>query len=150
MMLRCYLVLSAVIYLLVCFCDLRWRKIPNKLLVVFLLVQLFGVYFSNFFIASATFILVLGMLAYFVGICGAGDVKFCALAALSLPISSLSVALTLTALIGGGLAVVFMLLGWLTRRRPNPVNYRQLPYGVAISLGFYITIYDHLIPALTS
>lgn len=150
MMLECYLILTAVIYLIVCLGDLRWRKIPNRLLIVFFLVQLIGVYLSNFFIGSSILILALGMFAYFVGICGAGDVKFCALAALSLPIGSLSVALTLTALIGGGLAVTYMLLGWLTRRRSKPVNYRHLPYGVAISLGFYITIYDHLMPTLTS
>ncbi|WP_418641449.1 A24 family peptidase [Vibrio chaetopteri] len=150
MNLHYYLKLTAALYLLVCFCDLRWRKIPNNLLLALLLVQLIGVYFSNFFIGSSILILALGMLAYSVGICGAGDVKFCALAALSLPISSLSVALILTALMGGGLAVMFMLLGWLTRRRPNPVNYRQLPYGVAISLGFYITTYDHLMPVLAS
>jgi prepilin peptidase CpaA len=150
MMIEFYLKLSAIIFLLVSLCDLRYRKIPNNLLVVFCVVQYSGVYFNNIFVGSSIFILALGLLVYFVGLCGAGDVKLCAFAALSLPLSSLAVALTLTALIGGALALMSIFLGLVTRRRTKPVNYRELPYGVAISLGFYITIYDHLMPALAS
>lgn len=150
MIIEVYLGCLLTICMFTCISDIRHRKISNKLLVTYSLLQSLGIFFDNFYVGSLSIVFILGLLVFAAGICGAGDVKFITIMSLSLPIHVLPVAFALTALFGGILAIVLTLLAFLTRHRPNPINYRELPYGVAISLGFYITIYDHLMPTLAS
>ena len=70
---------------------------------------------------------------------GAGDGKLASALAVALPLSQLPLALMLTLMCGGVLAVVYLIKYRVIQRLSRGED-AGLPYGIAISLGFYITI----------
>ncbi len=79
------------------------------------------------------------MVLFYLNIMGAGDGKFAAALALAIPWQQLNIALFLTVIVGGVLAVVYFIKYRLILR--NKIKQDPgLPYGVAIGLGFFIPI----------
>ena len=145
--------------------DLRHRRIPNSLVVATLLLGfLFTV--STLGQARGALVAVEGMGAGFAlwlpwcwfGMMGAGDVKFFAAAAAWLgPRGALSAALV-TALLGGVLAVGWVVARKVVRRNAGGANTIAagehaaelaptvtLPYGVAMALGLGVAAWIPLI-----
>nr|WP_248375143.1 prepilin peptidase [Vibrio cyclitrophicus] len=101
-------------------------------------------------ILSASIVLTLGMVIYSYNVIGAGDIKYAAVLSLSLPVELLLNAVLLTMLTGGVLATFYMLLNLARRIKANvygEIDQSQyntgIPYGVAISVGFYVMIFSH-------
>lgn len=152
-------------------CDLRWRKIPNKLVVIALFLGFcirvydFGwLGFANAALGSLTgFGLFLPF--YFLSILGAGDVKFMAAAGTFLNPTQVLLAsiigITLNGLIGltiivlsGDLPRTFrrymaMLTTFATLRKPHYIAPapgeaagRKMPYAIGLSVGVAAVSFD--------
>lgn len=145
-----------------CVTDIRSRRIPNALV---LLIVAAGLVYSvatrplAAAVGSSLAGLVLGfavwIVFYFVGVLGAGDVKFFAAAGTWLGPSATLRAALVTALVGGVLAVVFLLrerrltstvqrmalaassrsTSLLVESSGSDVPRARLPYGVAMAVG---------------
>ncbi|ODA36084.1 hypothetical protein A8L45_00315 [Veronia pacifica] len=76
------------------------------------------------------------MILFKVRIWGAGDSKLSTALAMALTPEILPDALILTAMVGGVLSVFYLLLGKIKPEKKD----RGIPYGIAISSGFYLVI----------
>jgi prepilin peptidase CpaA len=146
-------------------CDLRWRRIPNRLTGAAVLIALFvnllmggvrGLFGSlaACLVAGAVFAVM-----FFMGGMGGGDVKLMAAIAAFAGVDHLMELLVSTALAGGifALAMAFargalgdtlrnlFCLPWLRRTAKNdspPRARLYLPYGVPIAVGALLTFYS--------
>ncbi len=128
--------------MIILFNDIKHRKIPSILCLITAIVCLIFAYQHHYLassLLSSTVVLVSSMVLFYFNIMGAGDGKFAAALALAIPWQQLNIALFLTAIIGGVLAVFYLIKYRLILR--NKVKQDPgLPYGVAIGLGFFIPI----------
>ena len=145
------------------FADLRWRRIPNALVLAVSAVALvrIGLKFDpiavGFDVAAATLLFLLLMVAWARNLLGAGDVKLAAAAALLVGHEAVLGFLLLTTLFGGALALLALADAWMARSMgrstgfgipTGPVGVPDLemarpsvPYGVAISVAAAITLF---------
>lgn len=132
-----YLLVLAIACLYVSITDFLHRKIQNNALLLLLLLQSF---LSPLDLQITTFLLVLGigLILYALIWIGAGDIKYAAVLSLTIPLNDLPWAYIMTAFAGGFLAVIYL----ITRKIiSNKVNIQEgIPYGIAISVGFYLII----------
>ena len=150
-----------------CVTDLKSRRIPNELVAVILGTGLlFALYSSNVVQALAMSLagtaigFAIWIAFYLVGVIGAGDVKFFAAAGSWLGPGATWRAALVAAVVGGVLAIVFLLLekrlGTVLRRMAmaassgslvalpertvdTSTGHRPLPYGVALAIGALVT-----------
>ncbi|WP_447469825.1 A24 family peptidase [Vibrio harveyi] len=132
-----YLLVLAIACLYVSITDFLHRKIQNNALLLLLLLQSF---LSPLDLQITTFLLVLGigLILYALIWIGAGDIKYAAVLSLTIPLNDLPWAYIMTAFAGGFLAIIYL----VTRKLISNTSSRQegLPYGIAISVGFYLII----------
>ena len=132
-----YLLVLAIACLYVSVTDFIHRKIQNHALLLLLLLQSF---LSPLDIQITTFLLVLGMglILYALIWIGAGDIKYAAVLSLTIPLNDLPWAYIMTAFAGGFLAIIYL----ITRKLISNTSSSQegIPYGIAISVGFYLII----------
>ncbi len=133
--------LTILVLLLITVSDLRTRKISNTALLILALLLLLGwLSQPNWSVLPYTLaILLVGLGLFKFGILAAGDTKL--LAVLSLGIKPDYIALTLVgiAMLGGLLAIGYLLYGLLTDLQP--VRQRGIPYGVPICLVGGLALY---------
>ena len=128
----------------ICLSDVIRRRIPNAL-VLFVLANtllLNGLYGSISGIYSAIFVFVLTVILVRLRVIAAGDSKLATALAVATPLSQLTFALWLTAMIGGVIALFY----WVKYRVVNTASQENdpgLPYGLAISVGFYLPLLAH-------
>ena len=80
----------------------------------------------------------IGLILYKLIWIGAGDIKYVVILSLSVPVDDLLLAFVLTAISGGILAITYLVSKKLIR---NKVGVQEgIPYGIAISIGFYLVI----------
>ncbi|MHA2742569.1 A24 family peptidase [Vibrio harveyi] len=132
-----YLLVLAIACLYVSITDFLHRKIQNNALLLLLLLQSF---LSPLDLQITTFLLVLGigLILYALIWIGAGDIKYAAVLSLTIPLNDLPWAYIMTALAGGFLAIIYL----ITRKLISNTSSSQegIPYGIAISVGFYLII----------
>lgn len=132
-----YLLVLAIACLYVSITDFLHRKIQNNALLLLLLLQIF---LSPLDLQITTFLLVLGigLILYALIWIGAGDIKYAAVLSLTIPLNDLPWAYIMTAFAGGFLAIIYL----VTRKLISNTSSSQegLPYGIAISVGFYLII----------
>ncbi|ENC6723161.1 prepilin peptidase [Vibrio harveyi] len=132
-----YLLVLAIACLYVSITDFLHRKIQNNALLLLLLLQSF---LSPLDLQITTFLLVLviGLILYALIWIGAGDIKYAAVLSLTIPLNDLPWAYIMTAFAGGFLAIIYL----VTRKLISNTSSSQegLPYGIAISVGFYLII----------
>lgn len=132
-----YLLVLAIACLYVSITDFLHRKIQNNALLLLLLLQSF---LSPLDLQITTFLLVLGigLILYALIWIGAGDIKYAAVLSLTIPLNDLPWAYIMTAFAGGFLAIIYL----ITRKLISNTSSSQegLPYGIAISVGFYLII----------
>jgi prepilin peptidase CpaA len=109
---------------------------------------------------AATILLLLLIVIYQRGWIGGGDVKLLVALAISLPLMGVIQFLTITALAGGVLALVHLMMRLLPYPKPAPagsslarrvyaierwrnLRHAPLPYGVAIACGGIWTVFSH-------
>jgi prepilin peptidase CpaA len=151
-----YLFCLLLVCIYVCFIDVKLRQIRNSSLLSLLFLQIIFVIFKDpLFILSVLIFTSVGFIIYLFGFIGAGDIKYAAVLSLSLPMELLPQALLLTMLTGGVLAFIYFLLHLVRRIKANlykgmeEVQYNPgIPYGVAISVGFYVMIFSHWVKYL--
>lgn len=137
-----YLLLLAIVCVYVSVTDFLFRKIQNHALLILLFLQCF---LSPLDIQIMSFLLVLGggLIVYALIWIGAGDIKYAAVLSLTIPLNDLHWAFVMTAFAGGFLAVIYLVNNKLiskklTRKTSN--DQQGIPYGIAISVGFYLVI----------
>ena len=151
------------------FTDLRYRRIPNWLVLPFLLVGiavsgwLHGWHGIGQSIAGmGVGVLIYGILYWMAGM-GAGDVKLCAAIGAWIGPGQLFIALVITAIVGGIMALCWAAYGgflgelitgagelvfdWKASKdadRPlvNPLK-RKMPYVPAIAIGTLVSFFSH-------
>ena len=137
-----YLLILAIVCVYVSVTDFLYRKIQNYALLILLFLQCF---LSPLDIQIMSFLLVLGggLLVYALIWIGAGDIKYAAVLSLTIPLNDLLWAFVMTAFTGGFLAVIYLVNNKLISKKliTKVSNDQQgIPYGIAISVGFYLVI----------
>lgn len=133
----------AVLSLYVSATDFLYRKIQNYVLCLLLFLQCF---LSPLDIQIMSFVLMLGigLILYKLIWIGAGDIKYVVILSLTIPVNDLLLAFILTAFSGGILAISYLMSKKLIR---NKVGVQEgIPYGIAISIGFYLVILTQSTP----
>ncbi|SEE50852.1 A24 family peptidase [Bradyrhizobium erythrophlei] len=154
-------ILEIALLLYVATIDIATRLIRNEICLTLALLGIIGQLASPVQVAqsliAAALLLLLLFVIYQRGMIGGGDVKLLVALAIGFPMSGVTELLTTTALAGGVLAVVHLMM----RRLPNPrlapagsslvrrlyaverwrhLRHAPLPYGVAIAFGGIWTI----------
>ncbi|MEZ9289569.1 prepilin peptidase [Vibrio lentus] len=137
-----YLLILAIVCVYVSVTDFLYRKIQNYALLILLFLQCF---LSPLDIQIMSFLLVLGggLLVYALIWIGAGDIKYSAVLSLTIPLNDLLWAFVMTAFTGGFLAVIYLVNNKLISKkliRKASNDQQGIPYGIAISIGFYLVI----------
>ena len=137
-----YLLILAIVCVYVSVTDFLYRKIQNYALLILLFLQCF---LSPLDIQIMSFLLVLGggLLVYALIWIGAGDIKYAAVLSLTIPLNDLLWAFVMTAFTGGFLAVIYLVNNKLISKkliRKVSNDQQGIPYGIAISVGFYLVI----------
>ncbi|WP_392564698.1 prepilin peptidase [Orbus wheelerorum] len=129
-----------IILAVICYTDIRYRIISNKQVIVLLIIILLNYLFSNGELSYITAIifLVIGMILFYIGVVGAGDIKLISVLLLSIPNNEIIDFLTIMALLGLPLALIALIKKMMTKTKTT------IPYGVAISLSYIIITSDIL------
>nr|WP_253918882.1 prepilin peptidase [Vibrio sp. Vb339] len=103
-------------------------------------ITYFTVLLVSFRYSSREFFLTLGIgiILYKLMWIGAGDIKYVAVLSLAIPVNSLLSAYALSAFTGGILAISYLIGDVLTKGKNG--DQEGIPYGFAISIGFYLVI----------
>ncbi len=162
---------TVVVLAIATYTDLRYRRIPNWLVFPFLLAGIgVSVWLGGWHGLGQSFAgLGLGLVLYgvlaFMGGMGMGDVKLCAAIGAWLGPQQLLLAIVVTGIVGGVMALGWALTagflrdlfrntaalvsGWKTGPRPNPEfllsspRARKMPYAPAIAIGTLLSFLAH-------
>ena len=153
--------LEILLLLYVATIDIATRSIRNEICLVLALLGIAGQFASPMQVAesliAATILFLLLIVIYQRGLMGGGDVKLLVALAIGLPLMGVVQLLTITALAGGVLAAVHLMMRLLPYPRLAPagsslvrrvyaierwrhLRHAPLPYGVAIACGGIWTI----------
>lgn len=121
----------------ICYTDIRQRIISNKVILFLSVLILPYAYlaFKEIYILNALLTLVVGFLLFSFGIIGAGDIKLLAVLMLTVPTQQIIPFLFFISFFG----FLLIVIGWLFFRQN--IKTQGLPYGVAISFGFLLTMW---------
>lgn len=118
--------------LLVCYSDIKHRKIPNYLTALTAVFCILLSYFNNGFDEYSVIIAsIVSILLWRLGIFGAGDSKLIIALSFAIAFNSMLYFFVVTLLFGGILVVV----DFVYYKIKKVEGIRALPYGVAISFG---------------
>ncbi len=117
--------------------DIRQRIIANKIILVLFFIILPYAYlvFREIFVLNALLTLVIGFLLFSCRIIGGGDIKLLTVLMLAVPTQQVIAFLFFVSFFG----LLIIIFGWLFFRQN--IKTKGLPYGVAISLGFLLTMW---------
>ena len=156
--------LEILLLLYVATIDIATRSIRNEICLVLALLGIIGLFASQMHVAeslvAATILSLLLIVIYQRGWIGGGDVKLLAALAIGLPLVGVIQLLTITALAGGVLALVHLMMRLLPYPKLAPagsslvrrvyaverwrnLRHAPLPYGVAIACGGIWTVFSH-------
>lgn len=114
--------------------DIRVRVISNRVVTLLLAVILIFTYlkYDTVFIFPALVSLSVGFILFTLKVIGAGDIKLISVLMLAIPSFQIMSFLFFIAFSG----LLLIIFGWLFFK--NEIKTKGLPYGVAISTGFFI------------
>jgi prepilin peptidase CpaA len=156
--------LEILLLLYVAMIDIATRLIRNEICLVLALLGIAGQFASQMHVTesliAATILLLLLIVVYQRGWIGGGDVKLLVALAIGLPLMGVIQLLTVTALAGGVLALVHLMMRLLPYPKLAPagsslvrrvyaierwrnLRHAPLPYGVAIACGGIWTVFNH-------
>ena len=157
------LFLEILLLLYVATIDIATRLIRNEICLALALLGIVSQLASPMQVAqsliAATILLLLLLVIYQRGLIGGGDVKLLVALAIGLPLTGVIQLLTITALAGGVLALVHLMMRLLPYPRLAPagssfvrrvyaverwrhLRHAPLPYGVAIACGGIWTVFS--------
>jgi prepilin peptidase CpaA len=156
--------LEILLLLYVAMIDIATRLIRNEICLMLALLGIASQFASPTHVTEslvgATILSLLLIVIYQRGWIGGGDVKLLVALAIGLPLMGVVQLLTITALAGGVLALVHLMMGLLPYPRLAPagsslvrrvyaverwrnLRHAPLPYGVAIACGGICTVFSH-------
>lgn len=120
--------------LIVCYSDVRYRIISNRLVIILFLIILIDYFLGDgqLSLINALICLIIGMILFYIGLVGAGDIKLISVLLLSLPSYLVMDFVTLMALFGIPLALIAIVQKRVRKTKAT------IPYGVAISLSYIL------------
>ncbi|MCL9774992.1 A24 family peptidase [Vibrio methylphosphonaticus] len=128
---------------LICASDVALRKISNVYGVVILICSVLLLYESKqgvtSHLISVVIVCLLTLTAFGFKILGGGDVKLMIAFSIAIPIHYLGATIFNVAIIGGALALFYLLKYRILKLVPESGE-AGLPYGLAISFGFFNTV----------
>ena len=157
-------VLEILLLLYVAMIDIATRLIRNEICLALALLGIASQFVNPMQITesliAATILLLLLIVIYQRGWIGGGDVKLLVALAIGLPLMGVIELLTITALAGGVLALVHLMMRLLPHPKLAPagssfvrrvyaverwrnLRHAPLPYGVAIACGGIWTVFNH-------
>lgn len=137
-----YLLVLAFVCIYVSITDLLYRKIQNYSLLLLLLFQIFfTIRYSSY---NIFLVIGIGLILYSLIFVGAGDIKYAAVLSLTIPLYELPLAYITTAFAGGFLAIIYLISKKLISNMSR--SQEGIPYGIAISVGFYLVILTQSTP----
>jgi prepilin peptidase CpaA len=156
--------LEILLLLYVAMIDIATRLIRNEICLVLALLGIASLFANRMHVTesliAATILFLLLIVIYQRRWIGGGDVKLLVALAIGLPLMGLIELLTVTALAGGVLALVHLMMRLLPTPKLAPVGsslvrriyaverwrnlrHAPLPYGVAIACGGIWTVFNH-------
>ena len=132
------LLLSIVVLLIIIsWTDINQRIISNTavLALLIVIVPFSFLFYGDLFFSNAIASLVIGFVIFYFGIIGGGDIKLISVLMLATPTTNIVPFLFLTSMTG----LFLIIFGCLFFRQSIKEN--GLPYGVAISGGFLLTLW---------
>ena len=156
--------LEILLLLYVAMIDVATRLIRNEICLLLALLGIAGQLTSPMQVAEslivATVLLMLLLIIYQRAVIGGGDVKLLVALAIGFPLMGVIQLLTITALAGGILAAVHLMMRLLPYPRLAPagsslvrrvyaverwrnLRHAPLPYGAAIACGGIFTVFNH-------
>jgi prepilin peptidase CpaA len=157
------LALQILLLLYVAVIDIATRLIHNEICVILALLGIASQFATQTHVteslAAATILFLLLIVVYQRGCIGGGDVKLLVALAIGLPLIGVIQLLTITALAGGVLALVHLMMRLLPDPKPSPagssllrrvyaverwrnLRHAPLPYGAAIACGGIWTVFS--------
>jgi prepilin peptidase CpaA len=158
----CFLKILLLLY--VAMIDIATRLIRNEVCLILALLGIVGQFASQMHVTesliAATILFLLLLIIYERRWIGGGDVKLLVALAIGLPLMGVIQLLTITALAGGVLALVHLMMRLLPSPKLAPagsslarrvyaverwrnLRHAPLPYGVAIACGGIWTVFSH-------
>ncbi len=124
--------------LLICYSDIRYRIISNKFVVTIAITALVlsFITYNTVSIVIPLIALLTGYIIFHFNFIGSGDVKLIAVLLLTLNSGQSLNFILYTAIMGG----VVMIIGMLINR--DDIQQRGVPYAVAISGGFLLSLFS--------
>ncbi|WP_169753941.1 prepilin peptidase [Photobacterium aquae] len=121
--------------------DIFYRKIKNTDVLIVLVLSLLLCVTQQNTIHSYSFLMIATLTILLVAIhaFAAGDSKLATALSVAIPFSELSLAIWVTLVVGGILALFYWVKYRLYRRAARGQD-PGIPYGVAISIGFYLSL----------
>ena len=133
----------------ICASDVALRTISNSLTLLISACSVYLLMLSEYTVwlhlANTATVIIIMLLVYIRGYAGGGDIKLMIAFSLAIPIGLLGDAFFNVAICGGVLSTIYLMKYRLLKMVPNNEEEPGLPYGVAISFGFLITIYKFYI-----
>lgn len=128
----------AIIFIYICVSDIKYRTINNRTIALINLwfvgyVLLFS-QFQWLTVGTYVFVVLIGVILSYFNMLGAGDSKLMAAISLALTPYQFAYFVLLTFLIGGVLALFYLILSSALKKRVK-VSEHGIPYGVAISIA---------------
>jgi prepilin peptidase CpaA len=128
--------------------DIRFRRLPNWLCLITLITGLafgaitHGLHWAAMSALHAVVALMFGLALFAMGMIGGGDAKFYVALAAWVPLALAGIFALTIALAGFVLLIIWFsmrsVMAPAIRQGENAVNFRKLPYGVAIAAGAWI------------
>ncbi|MCO6523986.1 MAG: prepilin peptidase [Candidatus Schmidhempelia sp.] len=133
--LNIFFFLTVPILAYICYTDIKFRKIYNVTIVCLLVLVLVCAYFYKWMPnwQSALLIFFCGLVLFYIGGIGAGDIKLLSVLSLSIPKEYILDFLLLVGFSGLPLILVVLIIYHFCGRKN-----KSLPYGVAICVGYFI------------
>jgi prepilin peptidase CpaA len=131
----------------VVFSDLKFRRISNKAVgcALFLSMLIGHNHFSIEYIYSLAFLYFVLLIIYGLKVIGGGDIKLMAALSLATPSSFWPYTYVVITVIGGLLALVYLILPFIDNRfQLGLIKVFGIPYGIAISFGFVFSIMQYI------
>jgi prepilin peptidase CpaA len=131
----------------VVFSDLKYRRISNKTVgcALFISILIGHNHFSIDFFYSLAFLYCALLIIYSLKIIGGGDIKLMGALSLATPSSLWPYTYVVIAVIGGLLALVYLIIKVIDNRfQLGLTKLIGIPYGIAISFGFVFSIMQYI------
>ncbi|SMB78944.1 prepilin peptidase CpaA [Pasteurella testudinis DSM 23072] len=131
------LILIVILLIILSWSDINQRIISNSTVLTLLIfiVPFSFLFHGDVFISNALISLVIGFMIFYFGVIGGGDIKLISVLMLATPTNHIVPFLFLTSIVG----LLLIIVGWIFFR--HSIKENGLPYGVAISAGFLLTLW---------